>query len=61
MIEIRGTREEIAAAISGIAPKYPTDLIKHLDPGEWRFIIAGIDVRVLIPDVLGTIVIAKGE
>lgn len=55
MIELKGTRQEIAEAVRGIAPDWPTQLIESLDPGEWHFILNGIDVRVLIvedaPDV----------
>lgn len=48
MIEIRGSRDDIAKAIKGIAPKYPATLIQHLDKGEWHFIIAEVDVLVMI-------------
>lgn len=48
MIELRGTRSEIAEAVKAIATKYPTALIEHLDPGEWHFILNGIDTKVLI-------------
>ncbi len=48
MIELRGTRSEIAEAVKAIAPEYPVGLIEHLDPGEWHFILNGIDTKVLI-------------
>ena len=50
MIEIRGTAREIAKAVKGIAPKYPATLIQHLDKGEWHFIIAEVDVMVMIEE-----------
>ena len=33
MIEVKGTREEIAKAVKGISEKYPVDLIEHLTAG----------------------------
>lgn len=48
MIEVKGTREEIAEAVKGISDDYPTDLILHLTPGEWHFVMNGIEVAVLI-------------
>lgn len=48
MIKVKGTREEIAKAVKGISATYPTDLILHLTPGEWNFMMNGIDVAVLI-------------
>lgn len=48
MIELMGTREEIAEAVKAIAPKYPTALIEHLDRGEWHFILNGVDTLVHI-------------
>lgn len=50
MIEVRGSREEIYKAVKGIAPKYPASLIRHLDNGEWHFILNGIDVLVMIEE-----------
>ena len=50
MIEIKGTRRELAKAMEGIAPKYPATLIQHLDTGEWHFIIAEVDVLVMIEE-----------
>lgn len=50
MIEIRGNRKEIAEAVKAIAPTYPTALIEHLDPGEWHFILNGIDVKLTIKE-----------
>lgn len=46
MIEVRGSREEIYKAVKGIAPKYPASLIRHLELGEWHFILNEIDVLV---------------
>ena len=48
MIELKGTRSEIAEAVKAIAPTYPTALIEHLDPGEWHFILNGVDTLVHI-------------
>ena len=50
MIEIRGTRKEIVQVVKGIAPKYPATLVQHLDTGEWHFIIAEVDVLVMIEE-----------
>lgn len=50
MIELKGTRSEIAKAVKAIAPEYPVGLIEHLDPGEWLFILNGIDTKVLIEE-----------
>ena len=48
MIEVKGTREEIAEAVKGISDSYPVDLILHLHTGWWHFMMNGIDVAVLI-------------
>lgn len=50
MIEVKGTREEIAEAVKGISDTYPADLILHLTPGEWFFVMNGVDVAVLIEE-----------
>lgn len=50
MIEVKGTREEIAEAVKGISDTYPTDLILHLTPGEWFFVMNGVDVALLIEE-----------
>ena len=50
MIELKGTREEIAEVVKAIAPTYPTALIEHLDPGEWHFILGGVDTLVHIEE-----------
>ena len=50
MIELKGTRAEIAEAVKAIAPDYPVSLIEHLDPGEWHFILNGIDVKLTIKE-----------
>lgn len=50
MIELKGTREEIAEAVRSIAPTYPTALIEHLDKGEWYFILNGVDTLVFIEE-----------
>ena len=48
MIELKGTREEIAEAVAAMAPDYPVHIIYGLDPGEWHFFLNGIDVEVTI-------------
>ena len=48
MVEVKGTREEIAEAVRGISDTYPVNLLLHLTPGEWQFMMNGIDVAVLI-------------
>ncbi len=48
MIELIGTREEIAEAVRAIAPDYPVGLIEHLDEGEWNFILNGVDTKAII-------------
>ena len=48
MIKVKGSREEIAEAVKGISDSYPVDLLFHLTPGEWHFMMNGIDVAVLI-------------
>lgn len=53
MIELKGTRSEIAEAVKAIAPTYPTALIEHLDPGEWHFILGGVDTIVQIEEDQG--------
>ncbi len=50
MIKVKGSREEIAEAVKGISSTYPTDLILHLIPGEWFFVMNGIDVAVMIEE-----------
>lgn len=50
MIEIKGTRKEVAEAVKGISATYPTDLIEHLDPGEWYFVLNGVSVKVWIEE-----------
>ena len=41
-------REEIAAAVKGIAPDWPVEKILCLAVGEWSFTLNGIDTRVYI-------------
>lgn len=53
MIKVKGSREEIAEAVKGISETYPTDLILHLTPGEWFFVMNGVDVAVLIEEKEG--------
>lgn len=48
MIEVMGSREEIAAAVKGIAPDWPVEKILCLAVGEWSFTLNGIDTRVYI-------------
>lgn len=50
MIKVKGSREEIAEAVRGISDSYPVDLLLHLTPGEWHFMMNGIDVAVLIEE-----------
>lgn len=47
---VKGTRTEIAEVIKAISPTYPVSLINSLDPGEWHFIMSGVNVRVIIED-----------
>ena len=47
---VKGTRTEIADVIKAISPTYPVSLVNSLDPGEWHFIMNGIDTRVIIED-----------
>ena len=47
---VRGTAEEINEAIKGLVPTWPVHLIDSLDPGEWHFILNGIDTLVIIED-----------
>lgn len=53
VIKVKGSREEIAEAVKGISETYPTDLILHLTPGEWFFVMNGVDVAVLIEEKEG--------
>lgn len=50
MIELRGSRAEIARAVEAISPTYPVTLIEHLDAGEWHFILNGVDTIVQIEE-----------
>ena len=50
MIEVRGSRSDIVKVIKGLSPTYPADLIRQLDVGEWHFIIAEVDVLVMIEE-----------
>jgi hypothetical protein len=50
VIKVKGSREEIAEAVKGISATYPTDLILHLVPGEWFFMLNGIEVAVLVEE-----------
>ena len=54
MIEVMGSREEIAAAVKGIAPDWPVEKILCLAVGEWSFTLNGIDTRVYITEDLRT-------
>lgn len=47
---VRGTAEEIKEAVKGLVPAWPVHLIDSLDPGEWHFIMNGVNVRVIIED-----------
>ena len=50
MIELKGTAEEIKEAVKGLVPAWPVHLIDSLDPGEWHFILNGVDTLVIIED-----------
>lgn len=50
MIILHGTRKEIAQAVKGISNAYPTALIEHLSPGEWHFMLNGVDTLVYIEE-----------
>lgn len=50
MIELRGTADEIREAVKGLAPAWPVHLIDKLNPGEWHFILNGVDTLVIIED-----------
>jgi len=45
---VKGTAEEIKEAVRGLVPAWPVHLIDSLDPGEWHFILNGIDTLVII-------------
>ena len=53
MIELRGKREEIALAVKGIAPEWPVQLIEQLEPGEWHFVLNGVNTKVFITPEFG--------
>ena len=46
MVEVRGSRSEISQAVKGLSPTYPASLIRHLEAGEWHFILNEVDVLV---------------
>ena len=52
MMTVRGTAEEIMAVVKAMAPTctWPTFLIDSLDPGEWHFILNGVDTLVIIEE-----------
>ena len=47
---VKGTAEEIKEAVKGLAPAWPAHLIDSLSPGEWHFILNGVDTLVIIED-----------
>jgi hypothetical protein len=47
---VRGTAEEIKETVKGLVPAWPYHLIDSLDPGEWHFILNGIDTLVIIEE-----------
>ena len=52
---VRGTAEEIREAVKGLVPAWPIRLIDSLGPGEWHFILNGVDTKVeIISDDLTT-------
>lgn len=50
MMTVKGTRAQIAEVVKAISPTWPTALIHSLDPGEWHFILNGIDTLVIIEE-----------
>ena len=48
MVEIKGTASEVRDAVAGLVPTWPVHLIDDLDPGEWHFILNGVDTLVMI-------------
>ncbi len=50
MIELSGTAEEISEVVKAIAPAWPTHIIDGLWPGEWHFILNGVDTKVVITE-----------
>jgi hypothetical protein len=50
VITVKGTAHEVIEAVKGLAPAWPVHLIDSLDPGEWRFVLNGIDTLVIIED-----------
>ena len=50
MIKVEGTASDIITVIQKIAPDYPCELLRHLDPGESCFIFEGIEVYVYLKE-----------
>ena len=48
MVEIKGTAHEVRDAVAGLVPTWPVSIIDDLDPGEWHFILNGVDTLVMI-------------
>ena len=48
MVELKGTASEIRDAVAGLVPTWPVSIIDDLDPGEWHFILNGVDTLVVI-------------
>lgn len=47
---VKGTSAQIAEVVKAISPTWPTALINSLDPGEWHFILNGVDTLVIIEE-----------
>lgn len=45
---VKGTAHEVIEAVKGLAPAWPVHLIDSLSPGEWHFILNGVDTLVVI-------------
>ena len=48
MIDVKGTPEEISALVASLSDKYPAGILLDLEPAEWHFRRAGIDVRLTV-------------
>ena len=48
LVEIKGTAQEVRDAVAGLVPTWPVSIIDDLDPGEWHFILNGVDTLVVI-------------
>ena len=48
MVELKGTAEEIAEAVKAVSPTFPIQIIPDLWPGEYHFMLNGVDTKVVI-------------